>query len=98
MKYTSSEAAKLLRTLNEEYNNLKEKELQSYVFIAAVGEDLESIRPSYNYSEVQEQLDVLEQKIRIVKHAINEFNLKTIVPGFDMTIDQMLIYLPQLTS
>lgn len=98
MIYTSSEAAKLLRSLNEEYNTLKQKEQQRYVFVAAVGEDIESVRPSYEYGTVQKQLENLEQKIRIVKHTINRFNLKTLVPDFDMTIDQMLVYIPQLTA
>ena len=83
MKYTSSEAAKLLRTLNEEYDALRYKEGQTCEFVAAVGEDIETVRP---------------EQIRAVKHEINRFNLNTVVPGFDMTIDQMLIYIPQLTA
>lgn len=47
---------------------------------------------------VQLQLRELEDKIRKVKHAINQFNLTQDVPGFNMTIDQMLIYIPQLTA
>jgi len=34
--------------------------------------------------------------IRIIKHAINQFNVSTVVEGFDMTIDEMLVYIPQL--
>ena len=34
----------------------------------------------------------------MVKHAINGFNVSHEVQGFDMTIDQMLVYIPQLTS
>ena len=44
MKYTSAEAAKLLRRLNEEHEALLELERQSASFVAAVSEDLESIR------------------------------------------------------
>ena len=40
----------------------------------------------------------LTEKIRKVKHAVNAFNLKTEVPGFQMTIDQMLVYIPQLSE
>jgi len=39
----------------------------------------------------------LDTKIRAVKHAINRFNVEHEVPGFGMTIDQMLVYIPQLT-
>ncbi len=45
MIYTSAEAAKLLRSLNEKQTSLKQKERMSCTFIAAVGEDIESVRP-----------------------------------------------------
>jgi len=44
------------------------------------------------------QLLELERKIRTIKHEINLFNLNQSVPGFDMTVDQMLVYIPQLTA
>ena len=37
-------------------------------------------------------------KIRKVKHAINVFNTTTIIPDFNITIDEMLVYLPQLNA
>lgn len=40
----------------------------------------------------------MEQKIRQVKHAINLFNTTHTVPGFDLTIDEMLVLIPQLTK
>lgn len=98
MKYTSAEAAKLLRQLNDDYYALILKEEQSREFLAAVGEDIESVRPEYNYAAVQKQLAEMEEKIRRVKHAINVFNTTHIVPGFEITIDQVLILIPQLTN
>ena len=98
MKYTSVEAAKLLRKLNEEQAVIKEKEDKSSVFIAAIEEDVESVRPAYQYADVQAKLASLEAQVRKVKHAINMFNLTTEVPGFDMTVDQMLVYIPQLNE
>lgn len=98
MKYTSAEAAKVLRKLNEDLAAIKEKEDRSAVFVAAIEEDIESVRPEYNYAEVQARKEELEAKIRAVKHAINRFNLTTAVPGFTMTIDQMLVYIPQLSE
>ena len=44
------------------------------------------------------ELAEIESQIRKLKHAINQFNLTQVVPGFDMTIDQMLVYIPQLTA
>ena len=98
MRYTSAEAAKLLRKLNEDHAALIDRESKSNVFIAAIGEELEDVRPVYAYKEVQEGLKDLERKIRIVKHAINYFNLTTEVPGFGMTVDQILVYIPQLSA
>lgn len=98
MKYTSAEAAKLLRKLNEEQAAIKEREKKSSWFVAAIEEDIENVRPEYNYASVQEQLALLEAQVRKVKHAINIFNLNTIVPGFNMTVDQMLVYIPQLNE
>ena len=97
IRMTSAEAAKLLRKLNEELDNVLLIEQQSREFSAALGEDVESVRPDYNYRMVQEQIEGLEARIRQVKHAVSSFNLMQEVPGFDgMTIDQMLVYIPQL--
>lgn len=96
MRYTSAQAAKLLRQLKEEHARLLAREAETSVFLAAVGEDPESLRPDYNYGEVQEKLSGLEKKIRKIRHAINVFNLNTVVEG--MTIDELLVCLPQLNE
>ncbi len=98
MLYTSAEAAKLLRRLNDEKGTLENMESQSSTFLASAGEDIESVRPDYNYFETRDKIDELESKIRKVKHALNIFNVSTQVEGFDMTIDQLLIYIPQLSN
>jgi predicted nucleic acid-binding Zn-ribbon protein len=98
MKMTSAEAAKLLRKLNEEYGALKTRESMSCTFVAAIQEDLESARPVYDYAATQAQMEAVEAKVRRVKHAINAFNQATVIPGFGMTIDEMLVYLPMLTN
>lgn len=97
MKMTSAQAAKVLRQLNDELAALMQREELSKTFLASLGEDPETVRPEYDYEAVKSaQLD-LEQKIRKVKHALNVFNATTVIPGFDMTIDEMLVYLPQLS-
>lgn len=97
MNYTSAEANKRLKKLNDEYAALLDKEARSRDFRAAMGEDAESVRPAYDYAETQTRLAALEEKIRHLKHAINCFNATHIVDGFEMTIDEMLVYIPQLT-
>lgn len=98
MKYTSAEAAKLLRKLMEEYSSLTDRELRTNVFTVSIDENPEEVRPSYDFKAVQVKLSDIERKIRILKHAMNQFNVSTVVDGFDMTIDQMLVYIPQLNE
>lgn len=95
---TSAQAAKELKKLNEQHDALLRKEEKASVFTAAIQEDIETVRPEYDYESIQNELAALERKIRLLKHAINQFNLTQVVPGFEMTIDQMLIYIPQLTA
>ena len=98
MKYTSAQANKLLKKLNDEYSALLDKEQRSRDFRAAMGEDIESVRPAYDYAKTQARLEELEGAIRRLKHAINRFNTTQVVDGFGITIDEMLVYIPQLTK
>lgn len=100
MKYsvTSVEASKMLKKLTEEKNIAIENERQSAMFNAALGEDVESVRPEYDYAATQRLIETIDKRIRILKHAINTFNASQAVTGTDMTIDQVLVYIPQLTE
>lgn len=98
MKCTSAEAGKMLRKLLEEKSSIEMREHNGKEFLAAVGEDLESVRPEYDFAKTQSALAEVERKIRKLKHALNVFNSTTIIPEFDMTIDEMLVYIPQLTA
>lgn len=100
---TSAEAAKELRKLNEQLDELKQNESRASVFNAAMGEDPEAVRPEYDYGKTQVRLGEIEEKIRVLKHSINAFNVTTTVPNFtvrgrEITIDQMLVLIPQLTA
>ena len=97
-KMTSAQAAKELRKLNDQHDALLARENKSREFVAAIQEDVEKIRPEYDYAGIQDELDRMERRISALKHAINTFNLSQEVPGFGMTIDQMLVYIPQLTA
>ncbi len=98
MTYTSAEANKLLKSLYQQERDLLEKEEKASTFVAAMEEDLEAIRPAYDFSEAQKQLEEVRGKIRAVKHAISVFNLTHEVPDTGMTVDQVLLYIPQLTA
>ncbi len=98
LKYTSAQAAKLLLKVKQDYERIISKENNSKTFLASVGEDVESVRPDYNYEETKNSISDLETKIRKIKHAINVCNTTTVVPEFDMTIDELLVYIPQLSA
>lgn len=98
MKVTSAQAAKILRKYEDEMDGILSNEEKSCEFVAAVGEDIESVRPVYNYVETQAKLTELEYKIRKLKHSMNVFNSTQTIPEFGITIDQALIYLPQLSK
>ncbi len=98
MKMTSAQAGKLLRQLTNELAAMQRREDNTSSFLAAMGEDVESVRPEYNYAETQEAMDELEAKIRKLRHTLNLFNTTTVIPEFSMTIDEMLVYLPQLSK
>lgn len=97
MKLTSAEAAKLLRKLNDELNDLLSREAMSETYVAAISEDPASVRPDYDYAQTRAKEEELCAKIRRLKHAINVFNSTTVIPKWDITIDEMLILIPQLT-
>ena len=99
MLYTSAEANKLLKTLLAEIGAIRSVESRSETFNAASTEDPETLRPDYDFAGTQARLEKLERDVRIVKHAINEFNITHTLPGFDdLTIDMALVYIPQLTE
>jgi len=98
MKLTSAEGAKLLKKIQDEYCALKTKERLSSTFLACTGENPETVRPKYDYAETRKSLDDLELKIRKLKHALNLFNISTVVPEYGITVDEMLVLIPQLSG
>ena len=98
MKYTSAQLGKVLKQLQEEYDQIRYNEEKSKEFLLSVGETADDVRPEYDFLKVQETLDALEENIRKFKHALNIFNVNTVIPEFNMTVDSMLVYIPQLTK
>ena len=98
MKYSSQKLGKILKQTEEELASLLNQEELAKEFCAAIGEDVESARPEYNFNQFQMKIDELNAKIRKIKHALNIFNTTTIVKEFNITVDQMLIFIPQLSA
>ena len=60
MKMTSAQAAKLLRQWNESLKALQRREENTKTFLASLGEDLESVRPEYDYAAMQAEQAAIE--------------------------------------
>ena len=87
---------KRINALKEELKDLEGYENKSSSFSFNLGQDKEALRPSYDFEETQKRYMELALEIIKLKHAINLFNTTTMVPEFNMTVDQMLVYLPML--
>ena len=98
MIVTSAKANKELKQRQDELNMLLMQENKSATFVAATSEDIAVARPEYNFATVQEKIVGIQEEIRKIKHAINEFNVTHKPEGFDMTVDEMLVYIPQLSG
>lgn len=99
MRMTSAEAGKLVKKLEERIGALLALEEKSAVFRVASGENEDLLRPAYDFTANQAELERLQENLRRVKHALNVFNTTHTLPGFGgMTVDQALIALPQLSA
>ena len=96
--YSSSEVNKAIKKIIEDIVRLKYEENINRSFKASIAENIEDVRPEYDYNAVQAKLAELEDKQRYLKHQLNVFNTTTKVEDFDMTIDEVLVYMPQLTE
>lgn len=95
---TSAEAAKILAKLNDERDTMLSQENSLAYFLCASSENPDDNRPDYDMEQYHQQILVLEDKIRRVKHAISLFNVSHKVEGFDLTIDETLVAIPQLNE
>lgn len=95
---TSKEANNILRKLYEEKSNFRNKEIDGMEFHAAVGENVDDVRPDYNFEDTKSCIEIIDDQILAIKHAINLFNSSTIVGDTGLTIDQVLIKLGMLTE
>lgn len=98
MKMTSAYANKMLKQYQEEKEFWNNKERQSCVYTAAVGET--PVVPSYDFLKVSETIKELDAKICKIKHAINLANVTNEVQVGDrlMSIDSVLVEMAQFNK
>lgn len=95
---TSAAAMKQLKELQLRRRQILEEEKATCSFVAATTEDINAVRPEYNFEFTQLDLNVVESNIRELKHRISVFNTTYLVPELGMTIDQVLVAMPMLSE
>lgn len=95
---TSAYANKMIKSLEEDKAFWVNKEATSSTYVASINE--EPVVPEYDYMEVAATIAELDEKIAIIKHALNVSNATAKVPVGDreMSIDTILIKMAQLNK
>ena len=79
-----------------ERRELLKEEKKACSYRVMEGEDPSAKKPEYDYVETWNQLMEYDDSIRSVKHAINSFSVSRYVPEYDMTLDELEMYLEDL--
>ena len=97
-KMTSAYANKMIKSLEEDKAFWVNKEATSSTYVASINE--EPVVPEYDYTEVAATIAELDEKIAIIKHALNVSNATAKVPvgEKEMSIDTILIKMAQLNK
>ena len=95
---TSAYANKMLKSLEEDKSYWVNKEAASMTYVVAINE--EPVIPEYDYTEVATTIANLDEKIAIIKHALNvsNANAKVYVGDSLMSIDTILIISNHFTN
>jgi predicted nucleic acid-binding Zn-ribbon protein len=97
-KMTSAYANKMLKSLEEDKAFWVNKEETSSTYIVANNE--EPVVPEYDYMQVANTIAEIDEKIAVIKHALNVANAtaKVVVGDIEMSIDTILIRMAQLNK
>ena len=79
-----------------ERRELLKEEKKACSYRVMEGEDPSAKKPEYDYVETWNQLMELDDSIRSAKHTINSFSVSRYVPEYDMTLDELEMYLEDL--
>ena len=95
---TSAYANKMLRSLEEDKAFWANKEATACTYVAAINE--EPVVPEYDYAEVAATIAEIDEKIAIIKHALDVTNAtaRVQVGDAEMSIDTILIKMAQLNK
>lgn len=86
---TSASANKMLRQLNDEFQFLAKQESEKRTYSAIDG--IQPIVPDYDLKAHRQKMNEVSGKIAKLKHAVNIFNVSTMLPECKLTIDEALV-------
>lgn len=89
-------ANKLVKSLMADLEKVEANEKNNREYRYTYGQEPEI--PEYDIHATQAKIDEINGKIFALKHAINRFNLETVVEGFDFTMDEALVRLKVLNK
>lgn len=95
MKFTSAQANKLIKSLEDKKSFLLQRERNDSTYVLADDEDYE--KPDYDFVESNKEIDELDKNILKLKHALNVFNTTTTLP-LGITIDTALVEMSQINN
>lgn len=89
-------AMKYLKLLGDDKDTLFRKEIENSVYDELNGERQSSAE--YSLEDTQQQLELLDQSVVNIRHAINVSNTTSMVGNTGLTVDQILISMAQLNA
>ncbi len=94
MKMNSDFANKTIKNLQAEIDSILQEESAAMTYSHAASE--KPLIPPYSFAGTQARLEELRGKIAVIRHAVNKFNIRTRLPGYEMTVDEGLGYMSTL--
>lgn len=98
IKLTSDEAQKLISKLRTKESDLNQSMSNLSTYVAAIVEDPNELRPDFDFKSAVDEIENLDKNIIKIQHAKNQFNIVTVLPDLDMTIDEALVRLSHLNK
>ena len=98
MRITLNEAKKLLCKLQSDKDFLLRKIDDLSVYIAAVSENAEDVRPDFNLEEIVAEIEAIDKKIIKIHCARNRANNEIMLKTSGMSVMEALIKLPVLNK
>ena len=92
----NTEIMKDLKKIQEERMEILSNERKNSTISYIAGE--EKISTNYNYRETRDKIDELNKKEVYLRGLLSKANSTVIVPEFNMTIGDCLVYLAQLSN